>query len=80
MGEISVSSVKLAPWERALPERLEGGNGGAGAGACPGNLLKEAIRAVCFSCLWMWSLAKSKEWNERKLDADGSEAVATAGC
>lgn len=27
MGEISVSSVKLAPWERALPERLEGGVG-----------------------------------------------------
>lgn len=25
MGKISVSLVKLAPWERALPERLEVG-------------------------------------------------------
>lgn len=34
MGKISVSLVKLAPWERTLPERLEVGGmvGGGGAG------------------------------------------------
>lgn len=56
------------------------GVGEGAAVACPGNLLKEVIRAVCFSCLWMWSLVRSKEWNESELDADDSEAVATAGC
>lgn len=38
MGEISVSLVKLALWQRALPERLEVGGMGIGDWAWEGEL------------------------------------------